>query len=124
MSLVELQPLEPVLVLDLFPGERSALLEALRSLTEEQWARPTACEGWSIKDIAQHLLADDLGRLSRGRDAWPGVFQPTGTDAFEAELLAFINRQNEVWVEATRRLSPLIVIDLLEWSGRETQGLL
>jgi hypothetical protein len=37
-------------------------------------------------------------------------------------LLEFINRQNEAWVEATRRLSPGILVALLEWSGRETQA--
>jgi hypothetical protein len=41
---------------------------------------------------------------------------------FESELLTFINAGNEAWVAATRRLSPAIVIDLLEWSGRETQA--
>ena len=122
MSAAALRELAPVLVLDLFPEERAALLELLSSLTEEQWGRPTACPGWSAKDIALHLLGDDIGRLSRGRDAFaPAAFAPTGRGDFEAELLAFINRQNERWVEATRRLSPRLLIDLLRWSGEETQ---
>jgi hypothetical protein len=76
-----------------------------------------------VKDIAQHLIADDLGRLSHERDGYSaGRFEPTGRETFEADLLAFINRQNEGWVEATRRLSPEIIVALLEWSGRETQA--
>lgn len=116
-------PLGPVHVVHLFPEERSALLAVLRSLTDEQWACDTACTGWSVKDIAQHLLADDLDRLSGGRDRYSaGWLQPDGTDSFELQLLAFINRKNEAWVDATRSLSPRTVVELLEWTGRETQA--
>lgn len=62
-----MRPPRPVQVLDLFPKERAALLDMLRGLTPEQWAAPTVCPGWSAKDIAQHLLADNVGLLSRGR---------------------------------------------------------
>jgi uncharacterized protein (TIGR03083 family) len=115
-------PVEPVLVLDLFPPERAALLELLSSLADDDWAKPTACEGWSVKDIAAHLLADDLGRLSRGRDRFAeAAFAPEGRRSYEAELLAFINRMNESWVAAARRLSPPLLIDLLRFSGDQTQ---
>ena len=117
-----LHELAPVLTLDLFPEERAALLELLSSLADEEWGSPTVCPGWSVRDIAAHLLGDDISRLSRGRDAFAGAaFVPSASDDFEAELLAFINRQNEAWVEATRRLSPRLLIDLLRWSGEETQ---
>jgi uncharacterized protein (TIGR03083 family) len=117
------QALDPIHVVQLFPEERAALLEVLRSLRDDQWAAGTSCPGWSVKDVAQHLVADDLGRLSRERDGYrAGRFEPTGEEGFEAALLVFINRQNEAWVEATRRLSPRIIIELLEWSGRETQA--
>jgi uncharacterized protein (TIGR03083 family) len=107
-----MKPLEPVEVLALFPEERAALLALLRSLTPEQWDAPTVCPGWSAKDIAQHLLGDSISVLSRGRDRAPGTFVG-GWD----ELLAFINRTNEQWVEATRRLSPRILCELLEFTG-------
>jgi hypothetical protein len=35
--------------------------------------------------------------------------------------LTFINAQNQDWVEAAGRLSPRVLIDLLRWSGEETQ---
>ncbi len=116
-----MKPLDPVLTVHLFPEERAALLKLLESLQKDDWARPTACAGWSVKDIAAHLLADDLGRLSGGRDAFLS-FTPSGPERFEAELLAFINRQNELWVAAARRLSPRVLIDLLRWSGEQTQA--
>jgi uncharacterized protein (TIGR03083 family) len=115
-------PVQPVLALDLFPAERAALVDLLSALSEEDWAAPTVCESWSVKDIALHLLADDLGRLSRGRDGFAGAaFAPEGKASYEAELLAFINEMNETWVLAARRFSPRLVVDLLRWSGEETQ---
>lgn len=58
--------MEPVDVIDLFPGERAALLELLSALTEAEWTAGTACPDWSVKDVALHLLGDDVGRLSGG----------------------------------------------------------
>jgi len=118
-----MKPLEPVLTLHLFPEERKALLKLLSSFTPAQWDAPTVCPGWSVKDIAAHLLADDLGRLARGRDKHAAAaFAPSGTENIEGKLLDFINRQNEAWVTSARRLSPRLLIDLLGWSGDETQA--
>jgi uncharacterized protein (TIGR03083 family) len=118
------KPLPPVIVTHLFPEERAALLAVLRSLTPEQWDAPTVCAGWSVADIARHLLADDLGRLSWQRDGHSASRFSSGDPAtFEAELRDFINRQNEQWVGTARRLSPRLVTDLLEWSGAQTQTL-
>ena len=101
-----MKPLPPINVVPLFLDERAALLELLRSFTPEQWARPTVCEGWSVKDVATHLIADDIGRLAWQRDGHLATrFEPTSSDTFEAELRDFINNQNESWVAAARRLS-------------------
>ncbi len=107
-----IRPPEPVLVLDLFPAERAELLGLLSSLTNEQWSRPTVCAGWSVKDIAGHLLGDDLGRLSRQRDGFRASEPAPGEP-----LVDFINRRNEEWVQAMRRLSPRVLVDLLASSG-------
>lgn len=107
----------------LFPEERAALLSFLESLSDEQWHIADVYPGWSLKDVVSHLLADDLGRLSRGRDAHSAAtFEFTTPETFEADLLEFINRQNQQWVEATRRLSPRLLIDLLRWSGEQSQA--
>lgn len=106
----------------LFPEERAALLSLLESLSTEQWRIKDVYPGWSLKDITSHLLADDFGRLSRGRDAYSGAtFEPADDRSFDAQLLDFINRQNQQWVESARRLSPRLLIDLLRWSGERTQ---
>lgn len=37
--------------------ERRALAATLHELTPEQWAADTLCEGWTVKDIAAHVIA-------------------------------------------------------------------
>ena len=37
-------------------AERRAFADALATLTPEQWATPSLCEGWAVKDVAAHLL--------------------------------------------------------------------
>ena len=117
-----MKPLEPILIVDLFPAERDALLQLLAALSEEEWSRPTVCAGWSVKDVALHLLGDDVGRLSRKRDSFGGAAFVAQADAdFEAQFVAFINEANERWLQATRRISPHLLCDLLRFMGGETQ---
>jgi uncharacterized protein (TIGR03083 family) len=107
-----MKPLDRVDVLDLFDDERAILIDTLASFTREQWDAPTVCAGWSVKDIAAHVVADDLNAVSGGRDGYGEWF----SGPWE-ELLTFINNRNEQWVEAMRRVSPQLVVELLRFSG-------
>src|SRR5215211_9373777 len=90
--------LPPIDVVEMFPEERAALLRVLEELSPEEWQLPTVCEGWSVKDIALHLLGDDVGLLSRGRDGFSSPNFAEGLDISQWNgLLAAINRQNEAW---------------------------
>jgi uncharacterized protein (TIGR03083 family) len=111
------QSLAPVFAVDLFPDMQTALLDLLRSLSDAEWDLPTVCPGWSVKDIAQHLLGDQVGLLSGRRD---GYFTPADVSTWD-KLVVFINLRNDEWVRATRRLSPRLICDLLEWSGGALQ---
>jgi uncharacterized protein (TIGR03083 family) len=107
--------------LHLFPGEREALLQLLADLSPQDWTRQTICSGWSVQDIAAHLLADDVGRLSGGRDGHHNPDFATGLDiSMLPGLIAAIDRQNALWVEAMRRVSPRVLIDLLRLTGEQT----
>jgi hypothetical protein len=70
-----------------------------------------------VKDVALHLLDDDLGWLSRGRDGDTSGLLPTDGDyrAFVRSLAA----KNEQWVVGAGGLSRRVAVDLLRWSGRE-----
>ena len=115
-----LRPVGRVEVVHLFPEERLHLLEFLRGFIKsaEQWKLPTVCPGWSVGDIARHLLGDDLGRLSRVRDGFREASQAEPGE----DLVLLVNRLNEQWVTALRRLSQSVVCNLLEITGEWTQA--
>lgn len=105
---------DPILVAHLFAPMRDELLKILSRLQPSQWALPTACEGWTVKDITLHLLGDDIGLLSRRRDAFTHLQADFGS--FD-ELVAFINLQNDIWLRAARRMSPYVLLELLAVTG-------
>lgn len=107
---------EPIIVSHLFPDTLDALLALLTSLSADDWNKPTAAARWSVKDIAQHLLGGEVGILSRRRDSY--LFSHAQLDGWD-DFVAFINDLNDVWVKATRRLSPVVLCDLLELAGRQ-----
>jgi uncharacterized protein (TIGR03083 family) len=106
-------------VIDLFNGERMALLDLLRSLREDEWWLPTVCGDWTVHDVALHLIGADVNVLSRDRDQFDGPpsLMPPGDLSDWPTLVDFIDRRNEVWVDAMRRVSPQLTIQLLETTG-------
>ena len=108
-----------VVVTQLFQPERASLLELLASLSAEQWQAPTVCPGWSVKDVALHLLGDDIGLLSRHRDGVAPADASREPGGFQ-ELVAFLDRLNQAWVEAARRISPRLLCELLAFTGEAT----
>ena len=110
-----LTPVGPVFLVDRLPALHGQLMALLRGLSSSDWDRPTACALWSLKDIAAHLLDSSLRRLSFGRDGARST--PVPVPANYAELVAYLNRLNAEWITATRRLSPRVLIELLEQTG-------
>ena len=112
---------QPVFVSDLFLPLHSELITLLRGLEASDWDRPTLCALWSVRDIAAHLLDDDLRRLSSHRDGQSLPSAPREPTA--AGLLDFINRLNAEWVAVARRLSPRVIVDLLTVTGPQIAAL-
>src|SRR5688500_17787458 len=98
----------------LFPILHDNLIELLKALKPDDWHKPTICKGWSVKDVASHLLDGQLRRLSIGRDQYhsPRISQPE-----EGELLEYLNDLNKTWVEASARISPKLLIQMHELIG-------
>ena len=109
------QPLAPTLAAHLFPALGRELVALLRSLPAEAWEKPTVCRAWTVKDIAAHLLDTALRRLSAGRDAHVLPPPPVPVTGYR-DLVGFLNGLNAEWVTAMRRLSPRLLVDLLEWA--------
>ena len=109
-----------VAVTHLFAPERASLVELLSSLDAGQWQAPTVCPGWSVKDVALHLLGGDIDLLSRRRDGQRATAAPTRPAGFR-ELVASLDRLNQTWVRATRRISPRLLCELLVVTGKATE---
>jgi uncharacterized protein (TIGR03083 family) len=111
----------PVVTQVLAP-ERAALVALLRSLADEDWARPTECPAYSVKGIAAHVLGDDLSLLSRQRDGAVQGLVFVAERMPGADFRELLNAFNDQWVEAARFLSPALLIELLglagEWTSR------
>jgi hypothetical protein len=108
----------PIDTLDLFPVLDEKLLAFLRGLTPSEWERQTLAPHWKVMDVALHLLDGNLRALSLLRDGYAGI-KPTGDLSNYQELVGFLNQLNADWVAAARRLSPAVVLWLLELTGRE-----
>ncbi|HEX5719246.1 MAG TPA: maleylpyruvate isomerase family mycothiol-dependent enzyme [Thermoanaerobaculia bacterium] len=104
-------------VVELFPELDAQLIPLLRGLTEEDWGRP-AVGAWTVKDVAAHLLDSAIRRLAFDRDRLPLV-PPDGPVEGYADLVAFLNDLNHVWVRAMKRVSPRLLTDFLEKVGAE-----
>ncbi|OLB38769.1 MAG: hypothetical protein AUH11_05930 [Acidobacteria bacterium 13_2_20CM_57_17] len=87
------------------------LMELLRSLAPEDWERQTVSPKWKVKDVAAHLLDTALRGVSIGRDGYVAESPAINSSV---DLGAFINRLNSEGVTVYRRLSPLVLIRLVE----------
>lgn len=110
---LRVQPLAPIDVRELFPELREHLLSLLSGLTQDEWDRVTVCPGWSVGDIALHLLGVDLGNLSGRRDGFRDPWWGTATGDTVHDLAVF----NQNWVVAARRISPRLLCELLSVTG-------
>jgi len=109
--------LKPIITTHLFPKLERLLVELLRSLKPVEWEQQTIAPRWRVKDVAAHLLDTQLRGLSIARDA----YSPEGpTIRTHEELAAFINRLNQEGVVIYRRLSPSVLISLMEFASEQS----
>lgn len=105
----------PIPTVHLFPKLDQLLLDFLRSLSSADWEKQTIVPLWTIKDIAAHLLDGNLRTLSMSRDGYFGE-KPDSIESY-GDLVAYLNRLNADWVKAFKRVSPTVLIELLELTG-------
>lgn len=106
----------PVPTLHLFPLLDEALLQLLQSLTTEEWQLPTIAKLWTVKDIASHLLDGNLRTISYYRDHH--VVAASNINSY-SDLVNYLNALNMSWTNATQRLSPQLLIELLTTTGKQ-----
>lgn len=104
----------PIDVVHLLAVLDKKLLELLKSLPASDWEKPTIAGKWRVRDVATHLLDGNMRTLSMLRDQYSSEH----SSKLPAEtLIEFLNRLNAEWVTAMQRVSPLLLITLLEQTG-------
>ena len=106
----------PILTAGLFSKLDTLLLDLLRSLNDDEWEAQTIAPAWKVKDVAAHLLDGQLRKLSIVRD---GYFS---SEPISEDLPTMINRWNREGVMIYRRLSPAVLISLMEFACRENSA--
>jgi uncharacterized protein (TIGR03083 family) len=56
---------------ELIAAERRRIAALLEGLTSDQWAAPSLCEKWTVRDVAAHLTLPF--RVGLGRMAWEAI---------------------------------------------------
>ncbi|KUH95703.1 maleylpyruvate isomerase family mycothiol-dependent enzyme [Mycobacterium sp. IS-3022] len=74
-------------------AERRALIADLERLDDAQWAQPSLCDGWSVHDVAAHMV--DVATTTR-----------LGFIVAMAKARFDFDRQNEDGIERARGASP------------------
>lgn len=111
--------IKPILINDLFPILNSKLISLLEGIHHNSWYKPTACKEWCVKDIVQHLVKDYIGVLSQKRDKYKNPKIKGKKFKLQGELVKYINEINQTWVDATKQVSPKVLIQFLKFLGDE-----
>lgn len=81
-------------------AERRDLADYLDTLTEDEWTRPSLCQGWTVRDVVGHVPSyDELG--------WPALLALFAGSRFS------LARCNQVGVDRSRRLSTAELVSRL-----------
>jgi uncharacterized protein (TIGR03083 family) len=110
-----MEPISPLYTADLFPPLYRELDALLRTLSAEDWERPTLAGKWLVRDVVAHLLHGDLRKLAAYRDAH--LLPPPEPITSQAELVQFINGLNDQFIGPARILSPRLLRELLSFTG-------
>ena len=105
----------PIDVRPLFQPLQTKLIELLKSLSEEDWQKQTVAKKWKVKDVASYMLDTQLRVLSMQRDGYFGEQAPE-INGYQ-DMVAWLNQLNHDWVHVTKRLSPQVLVLLLESIG-------
>jgi uncharacterized protein (TIGR03083 family) len=107
----------PIQTLHLIPKLNEKLISLLYDLTPGDWHKPTLAKQWQVKDVAAHLLDGNIRTVSMLRDQHFG--EKPGDISTYQYLVAYLNRLNADWVAAMKRVSPPVLIELLELTSKQ-----
>lgn len=83
---------------DIIVAERQFLVSTLRGLSDKQWCGATLCAGWTVEDLAAHLIVRERGGLI----ARAGI------------VLPFLHHKHDQAIERTKHKNHDELIRILE----------
>src|SRR2546423_1676852 len=96
--------------------EWASIAELCGGLSDEDWARPTDCPGWTVKDQLAHIVGTESMLL--GRTAPPAA--PAGLPHVHNP----IGEMNEAWVDSLRSVpGPEVLARFAEVTGERLAAL-
>ncbi len=107
-----MKPVEPFFVTHLIPDLDQKLIELLKSLTPADWNKQTLAPQWKVKDVVTHMLDITCRGISSGRDQH-SVPPDVAIHSYQ-DLIEYLNQLNGDWAKVTQRLSPQVLIQLLQ----------
>src|SRR4051794_36232037 len=91
-------------------AERDEIIEVARTLTDDEWAAPSDCDGWTVKDVVAHV-----GLVSR-QIADPASVPSGESDDIENDI--------DIAVATMKDTSPADVLAAYEeWSAKGLDAL-
>jgi uncharacterized protein (TIGR03083 family) len=109
--------LPPILCAHLLRRVDEQLIELLRSLEPGEWEIQTIAPSWKVRDVAAHLLDTVLRKLSMVRDS---CYVEAVDIRSPQDLVTMVNRLNREGVTVYRRLSPIVLIDLMKMACEQS----
>jgi|HubBroStandDraft_6_1064221.scaffolds.fasta_scaffold355597_2 uncharacterized protein (TIGR03083 family) len=108
---------QPILCAPLLRDVDAKLIQLLRDLRPDEWNLQTIAPAWKVRDVAAHLLDTVLRKLSMVRDR---CFVENFTIRSPQDVVDLVNRLNREGVTVYRRLSPCVLIDMMEMACRQS----
>jgi uncharacterized protein (TIGR03083 family) len=111
-----MQQVIPIPTLHLFPVLDELLIELLTSLSADDWNKPTVARLWTVKDVAAHLLDTNVRTISYAQGHEVAIAKQINN---YQDLVAYLNELNATWINAMKRVSPQLLIEQLESTGKQ-----
>jgi uncharacterized protein (TIGR03083 family) len=95
-------------------AELAVFAELLRELEPDDWARPTACPGWTVHDVVAHVTGQSEGMARPGR-----MIRRIRRARREGGTVGILDRQNQYQVDDRAGLTAAeLTAEFVRWGGK------
>jgi uncharacterized protein (TIGR03083 family) len=100
---------------NLMQVELTCLIELLECLAPEDWAKPTACTLWNVKDVAAHK-AGALAAFASWTELWRQL-SPVNQRPYRARGMSQLDAMNQIQVDDRAERTPVELVAELRSVG-------